>query len=146
LALKVYAQQVLCAQDSFRLAFAAYCGWATHAKVAQPDHYLGVVSLYRRLNTTLPRDGVVSSPGGVPTSGVVSDYAAAQWGSHPGSVPMDSSRELPRVEFAFPGSLRDKLVGAILDGTKTSTTSMIMEYEVEDETSAFVDGASNAFS
>jgi uncharacterized protein YhfF len=46
---------------------------------------------------------------------------------------MDSSRELPRVEFAFPGSLRDKLVGAILDGTKTSTTSMVMEYEVEDE-------------
>jgi len=59
---------------------------------------------------------------------------------------MDSSRELPRVEFAFPGSLRDKLVGAILDGTKTSTTSMVMEYEVEDETSAFVDGASNPFS
>ncbi|WP_366927584.1 ASCH domain-containing protein [Aeromicrobium sp.] len=29
--------------------------------------------------------------------------------------------------------MRDKLVGAILDGTKTSTTSMVMEYEVEDE-------------
>ena len=46
---------------------------------------------------------------------------------------MDDSRELPRITFAFPGPLRDQLVGAILDGTKTSTTSLVVEYEVEDE-------------
>ena len=46
---------------------------------------------------------------------------------------MDDSRELPRIKFAFPGPLRDQLVGAILDGTKTSTTSLVVEYEVEDE-------------
>lgn len=31
--------------------------------------------------------------------------------------------DLPKAEFAFPGPLRDQLVAAILDGTKTSTTS-----------------------
>jgi uncharacterized protein YhfF len=46
---------------------------------------------------------------------------------------MDGCRDLPRVKFAFPGPLRDQLVGAILDGTKTSTTSLVVEYEVEDE-------------
>ena len=46
---------------------------------------------------------------------------------------MDDSRELPRIKFAFPGPLRDQLVGAILDGTKTSTTSLVVEYEVEVE-------------
>lgn len=38
---------------------------------------------------------------------------------------------LPREEFAFPGSLRDQLVGAILDGTKTSTTSLLDDYLAE---------------
>ena len=41
--------------------------------------------------------------------------------------------ELPIAEFAFPGQLRDKLVGAILAGEKTSTTSTLVEYSVEDE-------------
>lgn len=36
--------------------------------------------------------------------------------------------ELPRGEFAFPGPLRDALVTAILDGTKTTTTSLLAEY------------------
>lgn len=35
---------------------------------------------------------------------------------------------LPRGEFAFPGPLRDALVTAILDGTKTTTTSLLVEY------------------
>jgi len=39
----------------------------------------------------------------------------------------------PIVEFAFPGPLRDTLVAAILDGTKTSTTSTLVEYSIEDE-------------
>ncbi|GAB2458353.1 uncharacterized protein YhfF [Conyzicola lurida] len=43
------------------------------------------------------------------------------------------SSEYPVVEFAFPGPLRDKLVAAILDGSKTSTTSTLVEYSVEDE-------------
>ena len=35
--------------------------------------------------------------------------------------------ELPRGEFAFPGPLRDALVNAILDGTKTATASLLAE-------------------
>ncbi|MEU3730182.1 ASCH domain-containing protein [Streptomyces sp. NPDC033538] len=36
---------------------------------------------------------------------------------------------LPRAEFAFPGPLRDQLVAAILDGSKTSTTGLVVDYE-----------------
>jgi uncharacterized protein YhfF len=39
--------------------------------------------------------------------------------------------DLPRIEFAFPGPLRDQLVGAILSGLKTSTTGLVLEYEKE---------------
>lgn len=41
--------------------------------------------------------------------------------------------ELPRAEFGFPGPLRDQLVAAILDGRKVSTTSLELEYRIEDE-------------
>ena len=40
---------------------------------------------------------------------------------------------LPRAEFVFPGPLRDRLVAAILDGSKTSTTGLAIEYELEEE-------------
>ncbi|MEO5305711.1 ASCH domain-containing protein [Corynebacterium sp. c25Ua_47] len=35
---------------------------------------------------------------------------------------------LPRGEFAFPGPLRDALVTAILDGTKTTTSFLLVEH------------------
>lgn len=35
---------------------------------------------------------------------------------------------LPLSEFAFPGPLRDRLVAAVLDGSKTATTSTLAEY------------------
>lgn len=35
--------------------------------------------------------------------------------------------------FAFPGPLRDKLVGAILAGAKTSTSSLLADYQHGDE-------------
>lgn len=41
--------------------------------------------------------------------------------------------QLPIVEFAFPGPLRDRLVSAILAGRKTATTSLLHEYEVGNE-------------
>lgn len=41
--------------------------------------------------------------------------------------------DLPAAEFAFPGPLRDLLVGAILSGTKTSTSSLALEYQRENE-------------
>jgi 2-phospho-L-lactate transferase len=40
---------------------------------------------------------------------------------------------LPIAEFAFPGPLRDRLVAAILSGTKTATTSTLVEYAVDGE-------------
>lgn len=41
--------------------------------------------------------------------------------------------DLPIAEFAFPGPLRDQLVAAILDGTKTTTTGLVADYEHENE-------------
>ncbi|WTU55410.1 ASCH domain-containing protein [Streptomyces sp. NBC_00056] len=38
---------------------------------------------------------------------------------------------MPRAEFAFPGPLRDQLVAAILNGSKTSTTGLVVDYEHE---------------
>jgi uncharacterized protein YhfF len=40
---------------------------------------------------------------------------------------------LPKAEFAFPGPLRDQLVAAILNGAKTSTTGLVVDYEYEGE-------------
>lgn len=40
---------------------------------------------------------------------------------------------LPAVEFGFAGPLRDRLVRAILDGDKTATTSLAVEYESDGE-------------
>ncbi|MDQ2811391.1 MAG: ASCH domain-containing protein [Actinomycetota bacterium] len=40
---------------------------------------------------------------------------------------------MPRAEFAFPGPLRDQLVAAILSGSKTSTTGLLVAYEHEGE-------------
>ncbi|MFF1449797.1 ASCH domain-containing protein [Streptomyces sp. NPDC058274] len=40
---------------------------------------------------------------------------------------------VPRAEFGFPGPLRDQLVAAILDGSKTSTTALVVDYEQEGE-------------
>jgi uncharacterized protein YhfF len=41
--------------------------------------------------------------------------------------------DLPPAEFAFPGPLRDQLVAAILNGSKTSTTSLFVQYSSGDE-------------
>jgi uncharacterized protein YhfF len=40
---------------------------------------------------------------------------------------------MPIAEFAFPGPLRDQLVAAILDGTKTTTSGLVADYEHEGE-------------
>jgi uncharacterized protein YhfF len=40
---------------------------------------------------------------------------------------------LPKAQFAFPGPLRDRLIAAILDGSKTATTALLAEYEQEGE-------------
>ena len=41
--------------------------------------------------------------------------------------------DLPRVEFAFPGPLREQLVAAILSGAKTSTSALVLGYERDNE-------------
>jgi uncharacterized protein YhfF len=41
--------------------------------------------------------------------------------------------DLPIVEFAFPGPLRDQLVAAIMAGAKTTTSSLVADYEREHE-------------
>jgi uncharacterized protein YhfF len=40
---------------------------------------------------------------------------------------------LPVAEFAFPGELRERLIALILAGTKTTTTGLLAEYELEGE-------------
>ncbi|OMH24381.1 hypothetical protein BKD30_08685 [Tersicoccus phoenicis] len=40
--------------------------------------------------------------------------------------------DLPRGEYGLPGPLRDRLVSAILDGFKTTTTSLLEAYRRED--------------
>jgi uncharacterized protein YhfF len=37
--------------------------------------------------------------------------------------------DLPVAEFGFPGPLRDRLVAAILSGRKTTTSSLMQDYE-----------------
>jgi uncharacterized protein YhfF len=37
------------------------------------------------------------------------------------------------MEFAFAGPLRDRLVAAVLSGAKTTTTGLVLGYEVEGE-------------
>ncbi|MEU4347905.1 ASCH domain-containing protein [Streptomyces sp. NPDC023838] len=49
------------------------------------------------------------------------------------AVSSDDIASLPRAEFGFPGPLRDHLVAAILDGSKTSTTGLVIGYEHEGE-------------
>jgi uncharacterized protein YhfF len=41
--------------------------------------------------------------------------------------------DLPVMEFAFPGPLRDRLVAAILSGEKTTTMGLVAEYEHADD-------------
>jgi len=45
-----------------------------------------------------------------------------------GSGPPTDLGSLPRAEFALPGPLREQLVAAILDGSKTSTTGLVADY------------------
>lgn len=44
-----------------------------------------------------------------------------------------SVTKLPKVEFAFPGPLRDALVEAVRAGTKTASASLLAEYEQLDQ-------------
>jgi uncharacterized protein YhfF len=41
--------------------------------------------------------------------------------------------DLPEIELGFPGPLRDQLVAAVLDGSKTTTTGLVADYEHERE-------------
>lgn len=41
--------------------------------------------------------------------------------------------DLPAVEFAFPGPVRDQLVAAILSGAKTTTSALLVGYERDNE-------------
>ncbi|MFZ4245638.1 ASCH domain-containing protein [Streptomyces griseoincarnatus] len=61
--------------------------------------------------------------------------------SDPTSLAADVA-ELPKAEFAFPGPLRDRLVAAVLDGSKTATTGLVAEYEREGEPLPAVGGRS----
>lgn len=46
---------------------------------------------------------------------------------------VEMNDKLPIIEFAFPGPLRDSLIAAIETGAKTSTSTLLREYEVGDE-------------
>ncbi|GAB2702620.1 ASCH domain-containing protein [Kitasatospora kifunensis] len=53
-------------------------------------------------------------------------------------APAQALEGLPLAEFGFPGPLRDQLVAAILDGSKTSTTGLLADYEHEGEALPYV--------
>src|SRR3954470_18338869 len=40
---------------------------------------------------------------------------------------------MPIFEFGFPGPLRDRLAAAGLDGSKTTTTALLQDYEIDGE-------------
>jgi uncharacterized protein YhfF len=42
-----------------------------------------------------------------------------------------AAADLPVAEFGFPGELRDRLVAAILRGEKTSTSTLLADYEAD---------------
>jgi uncharacterized protein YhfF len=44
-----------------------------------------------------------------------------------------TAAELPVFQFAFPGPLRDVLVAAVLGGTKTSTTGLLQDWQIDGE-------------
>lgn len=46
---------------------------------------------------------------------------------------MTGPEHLKPLLFAFPGPLRDQLVGAVLRGEKVSTSGLLAEYEAERE-------------
>lgn len=46
---------------------------------------------------------------------------------------VDVRDELPAIEFAFPGPLRDSLIAAIESGAKSSTSSLMREYVIGGE-------------
>lgn len=46
---------------------------------------------------------------------------------------MPNREALKPFLLAFPGPLRDRLVAAVLDGRKVSTTGLLVEYEAEKE-------------
>ncbi|GLW15495.1 hypothetical protein Stsp01_22380 [Streptomyces sp. NBRC 13847] len=49
------------------------------------------------------------------------------------AVPPRDLASMARAEFAFPGPLRDRLVAAVLDGSKTATTGLVAGYTHEGE-------------
>lgn len=56
--------------------------------------------------------------------------------------------ELPIVEFAYPGPLRETLIAAVLSGAKTTTASLLVQYRDEalprvGDRGAVVDSAGN---
>jgi uncharacterized protein YhfF len=42
---------------------------------------------------------------------------------------VDGVEGLPKAHFGFPGPLRERLIKAILDGHKTATAGLLLEYE-----------------
>lgn len=46
---------------------------------------------------------------------------------------MPNREALKPTLLAFPGPLRDRLVAAVLDGRKVSTSGLLVEYEIEQE-------------
>lgn len=47
----------------------------------------------------------------------------------PGVGSTTAYEDLPPIEFAFPGPLRDLLVAAVLSGAETTTTGVLADYE-----------------
>ncbi|GAA2994570.1 ASCH domain-containing protein [Kitasatospora albolonga] len=62
------------------------------------------------------------------SSGAVTALLPAVLDGPSATVPTMDIDALPVFEFAFPGPLRDQLVGAVLSGAKTTTTGLAVDY------------------
>ena len=108
---------------------------------AYPVHRVGGRAGYRAITAKAPAPVrcagapgcIQASPEDIDICRRGSGESAGPGRSRVGRVAAMTAGDLPVIEFAFPGALRDQLVAAILTGAKTTTTGLLADYERERE-------------
>jgi uncharacterized protein YhfF len=95
-------------------------------------HWIDLRSATKRGTRPLTGHDGVTATKNAPATAITSDNASkitelglSGMGPEPGRLGVG--------EFAFPGPLRDQLVAAIIAGTKTTTTGLLTDYELDTE-------------